>query len=173
MSRLRAALCALTLAGITGQAIAQDEANPLDAVLDSMTAAYGGERFENIRSYRITERYIAPATGQSWSPELVDIGRMTQLLVHDLDSGNIYFETWFSGRGGLFPNVTQVQGEDARTINLALGRYGEANSPDPYLIAGGTMRTTDTLLARELLKSRQEAEYHGEAQFMNRAHHRV
>ena len=28
--------------------------------------------------------------------------------------------------------------------------------PDPYIIAGGTMRTTDTLLAREALKAREE-----------------
>ncbi len=152
---------------------AQEQENPLDGILERMTTAYGGEAFEGIHSYRISERYIAPATGQSWSPALVDIGRTNQMFVHDLGSGNVYFENWFRGRGGLFPTVVQVEDGAARSIDLNRDRHGEANSADPYQIAGGTMRTTDTLLARELLQSRETAEYLGEETFMNRLHDKV
>lgn len=176
MKKLIATLRILVLGGFAATGFAEEPKEPkslLDEILTSMTEAYGGEAFEGIRAYRIAERYIAPATGQSWSPSSVDIGRMNQLFVHDLESGAVYFENWFRGRGGVFPSLIQVESGEARNINLVDARYGEANSADPYQIAGGTMRTTDTLLARELLESHESAEYLGEETFMNRLHYKV
>ncbi|MEP5764156.1 MAG: MBL fold metallo-hydrolase [Halieaceae bacterium] len=164
----RVLLLALTITA--SWAIAADEPEQLDTLIDQLAAAYGGDAFAGISGYQITERYMAPASGQSWSPALVDIGRVNQQLVHDLDSGKLYFENWFVGRAGVAPAITVVNGDDAWAVNLRNQSYGAAASADPYVIAGGTMRTTDTLLARELLKSREQAEYLGGSLFMNRQH---
>ena len=145
----------------------------LSALIDTVAEAYGGSALMGIRNYQITEHYIAPAAGQSWTPELVNIGRTNQNFVHDVESGNVYFENWFMGRGGVFPTVTIVNGEDAWSVNIQTSRYGDAASADPYTIAGGTMRTTDTLLVRELLKSQADAEYLGDAVFLNRPHEMI
>jgi glyoxylase-like metal-dependent hydrolase (beta-lactamase superfamily II) len=160
-------LAATLMAMAAVAAMAQTDKNTL---IDAVAAAYGGDAFTNIKNYEITERYIAPATGQSWSPELVNIGGVRQHLVHELSSGNVYFENWFVGRGGGFPNVIIVKADQGWTVDPVNNRYGEAASADPYVIAGGTLRTTDTLLARELVNAREAAEHVGSAMHLNRAH---
>jgi glyoxylase-like metal-dependent hydrolase (beta-lactamase superfamily II) len=166
-SALLALLCLCT------PVFAQESEDKLTPLIDGVVAAYGGDALISLRNYEIEESYISPNTGQSWSPTLTDIGKINQRFVHDLESGNVYFENWFMGRGGVFPGVTIVNGDNAWAVNLIAERYGDAASPDPYVIAGGTMRTTDTLLARELHKSRDAAEYLGEAVWMNRNHELV
>jgi glyoxylase-like metal-dependent hydrolase (beta-lactamase superfamily II) len=163
-------LSVLVLAGLSPLATAETDVN---ALVDSVAEAYGGSALMGITNYQITQRYIVPQTGQSWSPDLVNVGYANQELVHDMKAGNIYFENWFGGRGGSFPTLTIVKGEEAHAVNLRTGTYGEAASADPYAIAGGTMRTTDTLLVLELIKQRTKAEYLGSVNFMNRPHEMV
>jgi glyoxylase-like metal-dependent hydrolase (beta-lactamase superfamily II) len=176
MGRFKQILVLLTFFSMVSTSFAQDDSDSkekLQGLIDAVATAYGGSALMEISNYRITERYISPATGQSWTPDLVNIGQVNQEFVHDLESGNVYFENWFIGRGGLFPTITIVNGEDAWSVNIQTNRYGDAASADPYTIAGGTMRTTDTLLVRELLKSQADAEYLGTAVFMNRPHEMV
>lgn len=164
------AISSLLMASLTAAAAAAAAETDVDALIDKVANAYGGKALENIRNYRVTEHYIAPNTGQSWTPALVDIGYTNQDLVHDMEGGRLYFENWFAGRSGVFPGLTIVNGEDAHAVNLQNKSYGDAASADPYVIAGGTMRTTDTLVVLELLKARDKAEHLGTASFMNREH---
>ena len=161
-----------SLALAASGAAAKDE-DKLPGLIDEVVAAYGGEALTGIRNYHITERYIAPASGQSWTPQLDNVGRTTQQLVHDLEGNRLHFENWFMGRSGIFSNGSIVNGDSAWDMNLMVSTYGEAASSDPYVIAGGTMRTTDTLLALELHKARDEAAYAGSENYMNRPHEKV
>jgi hypothetical protein len=122
----------------------------LDALVDRVVAAYGGAALTGLRNYEIVESYVSPNTGQSWHPALTDIGRFNLRLVHDLENGRLYQESWFNSRGGRFPNITIVDGEQAWAVNLLSGRYRKAPSTDPHTV-GGVMRTTDPLLALEPL----------------------
>jgi glyoxylase-like metal-dependent hydrolase (beta-lactamase superfamily II) len=103
----------------------------------------------------------------------MNVGYINQEFVHDMTAGNVYFENWFGGRGGRFPTLVIVNGEEAHSVNLQTNKVGDAASADPYVIAGGTMRTTDTLLVLELIKQRNKAEYVGSVSFMNRPHEMV
>ena len=174
MSRFSRVISAVILSLATPFALAEEpEKADHSELIDAVVTAYGGDALTGIENYRIDEQYISPASGQSWSPALVDIGRLHQTFIHELGTGNVYFENWFAGRSGLFPTLTVVKGEEAHTVNLQNGSYGDAASADPYVIAGGTMRTTDTLLALELHKARDSAEHLGEARFQNRDHQRL
>ncbi len=168
---IRGALLALLVVG--GAAHAQDDEFDVGALIDRVVAAYGGEALTEMRNYEVVEAYIGPNLGQSWAPELADLNKNNLRLVHDIENGRAYFESYFKARGGIFPNLIIVNGEEAWTVNLQIGRYGEANSADPYTFGGGTMRTTDTLLARQLHAAREEAEYLGPASWLNRPHETV
>jgi hypothetical protein len=68
----------LALALAAGSVTAQDDANnKLPPLIDGVVAAYGGKALTGIRNYTVTARYVAAATGQSWTPQLDDVGRTT------------------------------------------------------------------------------------------------
>jgi glyoxylase-like metal-dependent hydrolase (beta-lactamase superfamily II) len=164
LTRVAAAFCGAIM---VASAAAETD---VDQLVDAVADAYGGSALMAVQNYQIIEHYVAPATGQSWSPDLVDVGYTNQKFVHELDSGKIYFENWFVGGGGPSPGLVISDGEAAQAVNLQTNGYGDAASADPYAIAGGTMRTTDTLLVLELIKIREQAEYLGNASFLNREH---
>jgi glyoxylase-like metal-dependent hydrolase (beta-lactamase superfamily II) len=167
MRTLLQALAVLLLSGLASLVAAEPDVNK---IIDAVSEAYGGSALQDIKNYRISERYIAPATGQSWSPELVNIGATNQEFVRDLAGDRLYFENWFTGRSGQFSTLIVGSGEQLHSVNLQTGSYGDAPSADPYAIAGGVMRTTDTLLVVELQKVRDKAKYLGRANFLNRQH---
>jgi glyoxylase-like metal-dependent hydrolase (beta-lactamase superfamily II) len=144
--------------------------DPMGPLVDKVVAAYGGDALAGLRNYEIVDSYTAANLGQSWSPDLTSIGSNSFRFINDLENNRAYSENYFRGRGGIFPNLVIVNGEDAWNVNLQTMRYGEAASGDPYTFGGGVMRTTDTLLARELDKARKTAEYLGETEWMNRTH---
>ncbi|MFK7829625.1 MAG: MBL fold metallo-hydrolase [Congregibacter sp.] len=157
----------------TGQDNSADTEDKLGALIASVSAAYGGDALLSLRNYQITESYVSPNTGQSWHPALTDIRRFNFRLVHDLEAGHVYQESWFNSRSGRFPNINILNADGAWSVDLRGARFGESANGDPYAVAGGIMRTTDVLLARELIKSAAEAQYLGEALWMNRDHRRV
>lgn len=163
-TQLVAALCGVVM--VTSAAAETD----VDELVDAVANAYGGSALMEIENYQITEHYVAPATGQSWMPSLVDVGYTNQKFVHELGSGKLYFENWFVGRGGPFPALVISDGTKAQSVNLQTNSVGDAASSDPYVVAGGSMRTSDTLLVLELIKMRGQAEYMGTASFLNRDH---
>ena len=66
----------LVLAVSAGGASAQDADNndaKLKELIDAVVQAYGGDALRGIRNYQISERYVAPATGQSWTPQLDNV----------------------------------------------------------------------------------------------------
>lgn len=171
MNRLTQIVSAVVCALLTSSLSAQDAVKvDVNEIVAAVTTAYGGSALLDIENYHITERYIAPATGQSWTPDMINFGYTNQEFVHEISSGKVYFENWFGGRSGVFPSLIISDGEKAHAVNLQTNTYGDAASADPYVIAGGTMRTTDTLLALELIKARQEAQHAGTAVYLNREH---
>ncbi len=165
-----AVFCTLLASSVSAQEAAKVDVN---ALIDAVAEAYGGSALMGIENYRITEHYISPAFGQSWAPDMTNIGYTNQEFVHEISSGKVYFESWFGGRSGVFPTLTISDGEKAHAVNLQTNTYGDAASADPYVIAGGTMRTTDTLLALELIKAKDKAQHAGTTVYLNRTHELV
>ena len=159
---------ALPLAGLSLSAWAGEKE---DELIAKITAAYGGDAVINLENYQIDERFLNVTYGQGHSPELRELGLGAQNLVVDIKNNKAVYDTWFEGRGGGNQNSTMSDGEKAHTINYQAGTYGEAGNADPHVFAGGTMRTSDTVLVYELNKVKDEAKLEDDVQFMNRLHH--
>lgn len=142
-----------------------------DTLIEKITTAYGGDALVNLSSYKIDEKFISPATGQSNSPSLTEIGSTAQVLVVDIKNNKAVYDNWNEGRGGGFQASTITDGENGQTINYATKTYGTAGNADPHVFAGGTMRTSDTVLVYELNKVKDKAKLLADETYMNRPHH--
>ncbi len=142
-----------------------------DQLIEKLTQAYGGEAITSLKSYTIVDHFLSPTTGQSHSPALMEVATNKQVLRVDIANNRSTYDTWSSGRSGAFQNSTLSDGEKAYTINYQAGTYGEANNIDPHVFAGGSMRTSDTVLVYELNQVKDKAVLKDDVSFMNRPHH--
>lgn len=166
-TKLVVALVALALSQAS---MGGDKENDL---IDRVVAAYGGDRISNLQSFTMTKKFLSPSLGQSHTSELEHVGSMTQHIAVDKQSGKALFESLFSGRSGDFQNATVTDGEVAHVINFQAGTFGTAPQADIYTFGGGSMRTNDAVLAHELSKARETAEYRGEVSYLNRPHETI
>lgn len=158
----------LTLLAVASNSFAGEKE---DSLIDKLSKAYGGEALTSLSSYKIVDHFLAPTTGQSHTPSLMEVSNIKQILQVDLKNNRAIYDTWNLGRSGAFQGAVISDGEKAYTINYQAGTYGDANSVDPHVFAGGTMRTSDTVLAYELTKVRDKAVLKDDVSFMNRPHH--
>lgn len=167
MKRLTTALaimfCCLPLYSAAGEKENQ--------LVDKIIAAYGGDALVNLTSYTVSERYSSITIGQNHSPAMTEIGQNASVLTRDIKNNRTVYDTWGTNRSGGFQGSTVSDGEEAQTINYKMGSYGDANNADPYAFAGGTMRTSDTVLVYELSKVKQDAKLLDDERYMNRTHH--
>lgn len=154
---------ALPLSAIAGEAE--------EALIAKVVAAYGGDALTTISNYTVEDRFTNITYGQGHTPTLSELGTSTQILIRDIENQKTSVDGWFTGRGGSNQNATISDGEKAYTINYQAGTYGEAGNADPYVFAGGTMRSSDVLLVHELNKVKDKATLSDDTQYMNRAHH--
>ncbi|MCZ6501884.1 MAG: hypothetical protein O6945_05140 [Gammaproteobacteria bacterium] len=144
-----------------------------EALIQQVTDAYGGDAIRNLTSYIISKKMLAPSTGQSRTPQLVNLARTNLHLSVDIENGKARSDSLFASRGGDFQGATVSDGEEGWTINYRANTYGAAQNADVYAFAGGSMRTNDAILAYELYKARDKAKLVGEADYLNRPHEMV
>lgn len=150
---------------------ADDEKQKEKELIAKVTQAYGGKALTELKSYRIADHYLTPTTGQSHTPSLMEVSSSRQVLHVDIANNRATFDSWSEGRSGAFQGATISDGEKAYSINYQAQTYGEAGSADPHVFAGGTMRTSDTVLAYELSLVADKATLKDDTRYMNRAHH--
>lgn len=158
----------ITMFAISSAAIAGEKE---DQLIANLTQAYGGEALTNLKSYSIEDHFLSPTIGQSHDPSLVEISRSKGILSVDISNNRATYDNWSEGRSGGFQNSIISDGDKAYTINYQANTYGEAQSADPHVFAGGTMRTSDTILAYELNQAKDKAVLKGDVSYMNRPHH--
>ncbi len=140
-------------------------------LIEKVTQAYGGKALTELKSYRIVDHYLTPTTGQSHTPSLMEVSSSKQVLHVDIANNRTTLDNWSEGRSGAFQGATISDGDKAYSINYQSKTYGEARSSDPHVFAGGTMRTSDTVLAYELGLVADKATLKDDTRYMNRPHH--
>ncbi len=144
-----------------------------EQLIGQVTEAYGGDALRNLSSYTNNKKMIASSIGQSRTHELDNLAINNLYLAVDLKNKRARTDTLFDGRGGVFQVATITHGEKAWNLNYQANTYGVAQNADIYVIAGGSMRTNDAVLAYELSKSKDKAKYSGEVDYMNRLHEKI
>ncbi|MFT5690965.1 MAG: glyoxylase-like metal-dependent hydrolase (beta-lactamase superfamily II) [Oceanicoccus sp.] len=142
-------------------------------LVDAITTAYGGASLTNLKTFQIEDRFMAPTAGQSRKPGLQEINYNRILVKADIANKKASYDFWTQGRSGSFLNSTISDGETAFTIDYQSKRYGQAPSPDLYSFAGGSMRTSDAILAYEINKVKDRAKLLGDVDYLNRPHWKV
>jgi len=89
----------------------------------------------------------------------------------DIANKRANYDTWSEGRSEAFQGATISNGDKAYTINYQAQTYGDARNADPRVFAGGTVRTSDTILAYELALVADKAVLQADTNYMNRDHH--
>lgn len=169
---LRFSLLAAMTFSATFSAFADDEEDAaLAQTIEKIILAYGGEKLLSLSSYSIDDQFLSPTIGQGHRPDLVEVGESAQSLRVDIKANKSSYDTWSEGRSGGFQGATISDGKKAYSIDFSASTYGEANSPDVYTFAGGTLRTSDTILAYELNKAKDQVEMLDDQAYLNRPHH--
>ena len=141
-----------------------------DALIEKVLAAYGGDALTGMKSIAIDETYKNAFPGQGYTPVHVEFTELKQ--EHRLDPANqrASVESWSANWG--FVNHTRqlTAGEDIVTINYRTGDYQTASAPDYYTAFGPVIRTSDTLLAFELARQAETANFEGERNFLGTPH---
>ena len=158
----------IALLSTSGASIAAEKE---DKLIEKLTQAYGGSALVNLKSYTLTDHYLNPTSGQSHSPTLMEVSSSKQVLSVDIANNRATYDTWSEGRSGAFQGTTISDGKKAYSVNYQAKTFGEASSADPHVFGGGTMRTSDTVLAYELNQVKDKAVLKDDVNFMNRVHH--
>jgi len=144
-----------------------------ESLIDKIVAAYGGEALTSIKNYKVEDKFTNITNGQGHTPTLSELGSSNSILIRDIENQKASSDSWSTSRAGGNQYATISDGENAYNINYQAGTFGEAGNADPYVFAGGTMRTSDALLVHQLNTVRDKATLGEDAQYMNRMHHVV
>lgn len=167
MKHLLATSALSTLAAliITSPALAGDRAH---MSVNKVVEAYGGAKFEKMKSIMIEADLRYGWLGQGQSPEFVDLEPMTKIYHFDLINQRGSEEAW-GGQGAYAERV--IASEDGQqTINYLEGTYSENTEAGFYDHFGGEIRTLDVLLAYNLMQHRDTAKINGEAYYRGKVH---
>ena len=162
-----ALLSAVSCFAINTSASAGDQE---DALIAKIVEAYGGAQFENLRSVRIQTDFKTAFPGQGYTSGYVEFTPLKQDAQFDLANERASVEGWSANWNFNFNTRTVSVDDDIVAINYANDTYQPAAGPDFYTAFGPTIRSSDTLLAYEISKRADTAEYQGTEEYIGRPH---
>jgi glyoxylase-like metal-dependent hydrolase (beta-lactamase superfamily II) len=163
-------LMACSTAALTAASSAGDKE---DMIIDKVVAAYGGEALTGMESIRIDTRSKILTVGQSATPEMIGVARGGTRLTVDYENNRKAVKNWNKGRGGFGYTHTIHDGEKATAYNHITKSVTENPNANIAAFGGGTMRVTDTTLAKMLSEARADAVAGDDAMYRGKAHSTV
>jgi len=136
--------------------------------VEKVIEAYGGKKFENLKSLTLNSDLRYGWIGQGYTPDFVDLEPMLKIHEFDFVKGYGSEEAWGAAGGYAERVFTNEQGQYRMDyINMTYAHDAEANL---YSHFGGEMRGSDTLLAYDLMKHRETAKHKGQKLFRGAVH---
>ena len=161
----------LTTASILSLAVTSLPAQAGDTehqIVEQVITAYGGDKFEKMKSLTLTSDLRYGWIGQGHTPDFVDLNPMRKIHEFDFVKGFGSEEAW-GGAGGYAERVfTTDKGQFI--MDYTNKTYVHDEEADLYAHFGGEMRGSDTLLAHELMKHRESAKFQGQKIFRGTPH---
>ena len=151
------AFCATALAG--------DMAH---RTVENVIAGYGGSKFQKLTTVKIKSDLRYGWLGQGQYPDYTDLEPMRKVYHFDLSKGWGSEEAW--GGGGSYAERVFAAGDGQYTVNYLNNFYEHDEDANFYSHFGGEIRTSDILLAYDLMKHRNTAKLVGERLFRGAAH---
>jgi len=132
---------------------------------------YGGKKFEKLKTLSLYSDLRYGGEGQGEYPDYSDLNPMRKIYHFDFEKGYGSEEAW--GAAGGYAERVFYNGDGQYTVNYLYKTYSHDPEADLYSHFGGEMRTSDVLLAYELMKHRKTAEYKGDKMFRGVVHNLV
>lgn len=161
-----AALCGLTT--IPVPALSQSAEKAIDRAVE----AYGGDDLTTLRWLTISDKMVNFPFGYGYSPDYVEARPARQESHFDLRERHGSVEGWFPEYYDQVHAATRtVSTEDGIAIIDYVDRsYSIDSNTDFYAAFGAALRFSDTLLARELHRRRDDITYEGSSVYLGDRH---
>lgn len=141
-----------------------------DKIIDQVVSAYGGTALTDMRSIRIDIKNKFINVGQSLTADMTGVSRGGTRLTIDFENGHKAVKNWNLGRGGFGYTQAVHNGELAVNYNHVRKTRTENPNLNYAVLGGGTMRVTDTTLAKMLSEARDNAVAGEETSYLGRPH---
>ncbi|MGB0907484.1 MAG: hypothetical protein ACPGVT_08320 [Maricaulaceae bacterium] len=139
-----------------------------DTIIDKMVEAYGGKKFETLKSITIYNDLRFGWLGQGHTADLVELEPMRKIYDIDLIGMRGSEDAW-GGRGGYSERIIGTN-DGQTTINYMNNTYSEDTEANFYSHFGAEMRGSDTLMAYDLMKNRAKAVHKGQTMYLSSPH---
>jgi len=160
------ALLSVMTLGAAAPALAGDLEH---TIVNKVVEAYGGKKFENLKSITMESDLRYSWLGQGQTPDMVELEPMKKIYQIDLVNERGSEEAW--GGGGGYAEEVIFDGEKQITVNYIDNTYSEDAEANFYSHFGGEIRVSDTMLAYELMKQRTKAKFIGDKMYNGSDHY--
>lgn len=161
---------AVMLCAVAALASCHAVAGEMEAVVvDKVIEGYGGQKFENLKSILINSDLRFGWIGQGHTPDFVELEPMKKIHQFDLVNQRASEEAW--GNQGAYSEHVFFDEAGQTEINFIDSTYEINADAGYYDHFGGEIRTIDTMIARELLKQRDTANYIKDEYYRGDLHH--
>lgn len=141
-----------------------------DKVIDQVISAYGGDALTDMKALRIDIRNKFINVGQSLTADMTGVSRGGTRLTIDYENGRKAVKNWNQGRAGFGYTQAIHNGEMAVNYNHISKTRTENPNLNFAVLGGGTMRVTDTTLAKMLSQARDNAVAGEETSYLGKSH---
>ena len=142
-----------------------------DDIVDHVIEGYGGKKFEKMKSLSITSDLRFGWIGQGNSPDFVTLEPMTKIYTFDFAKKYASEEAW--GQAGSYSEKVMFKDGEQTTIDYMNGTYAVESDAGYYDHFGGEIRSSDTMLAYELMNARESAVNKGDRLYLGEPHYVV
>lgn len=164
------AISALSLA-IGGTAFAEVTK---EQVIDKVTEGYGGAKFENLKSIRLSDDVLGSGIGQGYLSGFSDYNASKKETLIDFENQRGSEETYANPGHFFFHNRATSTKDGIVQIDYVNGTVQSENSFENYYQSMGPItRSTDILLAKELLNYPERINAVKDSAYLGHNHHVV
>jgi len=139
--------------------------------VEKIINGYGGSKFENLKTVTISSDLRYGWLGQGQYPDYTDLEPMRKIYHFDLEKAWGSEEAW--GGNGSYAERVFTTDEGQYMVNYLNKTWELDEEADFYGHFGGEVRTSDILLAYDLVKHRNTAEHKGTKMFRGTLHELV
>ena len=145
----------------------------LTDIVNKVAIAYGGDKLRNLKTFAYEDEYRERYPGQGYTPEYDNFWEVRARMYHDLinEKGSGESHTEMYGRIMQFHNHSVDDG--IAYVDYEQGIYRMLPDANYYQIFGRNIRASDTLLAFELVRERNQKSYVGPVNYLGKVHQHI
>lgn len=145
----------------------------LNEVVAKVAASYGGDKLTSLTSFSHDDDYRETFDGQGYTPEYDNFWVVKSQTRLDLKNKRGSYESWSDQYGRIMQFHTLSTAQGVATIDYELGYYTVNPEANYYQSFGRNIRSSDTLLAYELVQPQNEKSLAAPVHYLGELHDQI